>query len=413
MKSKHLLQTFVLLAVLISSVGSAQSVQAQPDFQDPAPEIVIREMTFWDATYSGYVDFSRYEKWPFVLDGTYDFSVTVTPTSGDLAPLITLMDTSGTELAINIGTLTTTQPAGNYFVQIQPEAGSGFYELMIRQVDIGNQDPSVSTEVPSDTITVGETTTVTVNLNNVPPEGYTSAEFICTYPPTLVAVSNIVITSLFGVDPATAILDPQGGSFIVAIAGSNGQRATISGAAFTFDVATLATGQAVIECNVRVSTGNDVLIDLPSISTTLTINEVIVDGTLTGQVLASKPVTISLYNPDSSLATSMVANGDGTFSLTAPAGSYTVIATASGFLNAEGPAVITAGETTTKATVSLIAGDIDGNGVIDQYDAMTIGMSYNTASPDAADLNADGIINVLDLEILAANYRASGVLDWQ
>ena len=413
MKPKYLFQIFVLLAVLLSAVGSAQSVQAQPSFQDPAPEVVIREMTFWNATYSGYVDFSRYEKWPFVLDGTYDFSVTVTPTSGDLAPLIILMNASGTELAMNIGTLTTTQPAGNYFVQIQPEAGTGFYELMIRQVDIGNQDPSVSTEVPSDTITVGETTTVTVNLNNVPPEGYTSAEFVCTYPPTLVEVSNIVITSLFGVDPATAILDPQGGSFIVAIAGSNGQRATTSGAAFTFDVATLATGVAVIECNARVSTGNDVLIDLPSISTTLTINAVIVDGTLTGQVLASKPVTISLYNPDNSLATSMVANGDGTFSLTAPAGSYTAIATASGFLNAQGPAVITAGGTTTKATVSLIAGDIDGNDVIDQYDAMTIGMSYNTASPDAADLNADGIINVLDLEILAANYRASGALDWQ
>jgi hypothetical protein len=158
--------------------------------------------------------------------------------------------------------------------------------------------------------------------------------------------------------------------------------------------------------------GDDVLIDLPSISTTLTINEVIVDGTLIGQVLATKPVTVSLYDAGNALITSTVANVDGTFSLTAPAESYTVIATASGFLNAEGPAVITAGETSTKATVSLIAGDIDGNGVIDQYDAMTIGMSYNTATPDAADLNADGIINVLDLEILAANYRATGPLSW-
>jgi hypothetical protein len=44
---------------------------------------------------------------------------------------------------------------------------------------------------------------------------------------------------------------------------------------------------------------------------------------------------------------------------------------------------------------------------------MTIGMNYNTASPDAADLNADGVINVLDLEMLAGNYRASGALNWQ
>jgi len=61
----------------------------------------------------------------------------------------------------------------------------------------------------------------------------------------------------------------------------------------------------------------------------------------------------------------------------------------------------------------LIAGDIDGNGVVDQFDAMTIGMSYNTASPDAADLNADSTINVLDLELLAANYRVTGPQDWQ
>ena len=75
--------------------------------------------------------------------------------------------------------------------------------------------------------------------------------------------------------------------------------------------------------------------------------------------------------------------------------------------------MITAGQTTTKTTISLLAGDIDGNGVVDQFDAMTIGMSYNTASPDAADLNADGTINVLDLELLAANYRATGPQDWQ
>jgi hypothetical protein len=64
-------------------------------------------------------------------------------------------------------------------------------------------------------------------------------------------------------------------------------------------------------------------------------------------------------------------------------------------------------------TVSLAAGDIDSNGVIDQFDAMTIGMGYNTLIPPAADLNNDGTINVLDLELLAQNYRRSGVIAWQ
>jgi hypothetical protein len=134
---------------------------------------------------------------------------------------------------------------------------------------------------------------------------------------------------------------------------------------------------------------------------------------LTGQVLASKPVTINLYTSDDELAVSASADTDGTFSLTAPPGTYTIAAAATGFLGAQGPVVTTSGETITKTTVNLLAGDIDGDGGIDQYDAMTIGMNYNVDAPDAADLNADGLVNVLDLEALAANYRATGATFWE
>lgn len=113
------------------------------------------------------------------------------------------------------------------------------------------------------------------------------------------------------------------------------------------------------------------------------------------------------------VVTSVTANPDGTFSLTAPAGSYTVVATSAGFLSAQGSANIVAGSTTTKPTISLLAGDLDGNNVIDQFDALTIGMSYNTSTPSAADLNNDGIINVLDLELLAQNYRETGPTVWE
>jgi hypothetical protein len=102
-------------------------------------------------------------------------------------------------------------------------------------------------------------------------------------------------------------------------------------------------------------------------------------------VLASKPVTVSLYDTT----------------------------TASGFLSAQGSVTLTSGSTSTMPNITLLAGDIDGNNVIDQLDAMTIGMNYNTASPAAADLNNDGIINVLDLELLAENYRKTGPLAWQ
>lgn len=122
---------------------------------------------------------------------------------------------------------------------------------------------------------------------------------------------------------------------------------------------------------------------------------------------------MSLFDANNSVVASVTANPDGTFSLTAPAGTYNILAAASGFLSAQGSVTLTSGGADTISTISLLAGDIDNNNVIDQLDAMTIGMNYNTAVPAAADLNNDGTINVLDLELLAKNYRATGPTDWQ
>jgi glucose/arabinose dehydrogenase/murein DD-endopeptidase MepM/ murein hydrolase activator NlpD len=167
---------------------------------------------------------------------------------------------------------------------------------------------------------------------------------------------------------------------------------------------------AVSSTPTAVATSTQTFTPLPPSTATL---PPVTAGTLNGQVLASKPVTVSLYDAGNTLVASVTANANGTFSLTAPAGTYTVRAAASGFLSAQGSAILTAGTTTTKPTISLLAGDIDGNNVIDQFDAMTIGMSYNTPAPTAADLNNDGIINVFDLELLAENYRATGPILWE
>jgi Carboxypeptidase regulatory-like domain/Cohesin domain len=505
MKSKRLFQIFILLILLVSTAGMSQPVKAQTD----DPIIINRNLSIWDATFIGFVSSSIYEQWHFEFTESHNFTVTVNTVAGDLVPLLILQDSNGAEITRSTGSLTSTQSAGNYSIQVQPESGSGFYVLTIRE-NIITPPPSasVTTSVTPSSVNVGESAVVTVSLNNVPAEGYTSAEFTCTYNANLVEASNIVVTSLFGADAAVAINGPQNGSFIVAIAGSNGNKATTSGAAFTFSVLGLQAGQTAIECTVRVSKGDNVLTSLPSTGTSLTVvgslptatftptpadtatptsstpvdtatptsltpvdtatptsltpvdtatptsltpvdtatptsstpvdtatptsstpvetatptsstpvgsptPTALPNGTLTGQVLASKPVTVSLYDASSTLVTSVTANPDGTFSLTAPAGSYTVLATASGFLSAQGSATITGGSTSTKPTITLLAGDIDGNNVIDQFDALTIGMNYNAAVPTAADLNNDGVINVLDLELLAANYRKTGPQAWE
>jgi hypothetical protein len=136
-------------------------------------------------------------------------------------------------------------------------------------------------------------------------------------------------------------------------------------------------------------------------------------GTISGRVLAGRPVTLDLFDANHSSVGSVLANLDGTFSLSAPAGMYNLLASAPGFLSAMGPVTVTADGIVTMPTITLLAGDIDNNNTIDQFDALTIGMNYNSQYPEAADLNHDGIINVLDLEVLASNYRKTGPVPWE
>jgi hypothetical protein len=250
--------------------------------------------------------------------------------------------------------------------------------------------------------------------------GYASAEITCTYNQSVIEANNIVIDNLFGADSASAIFGPQNGSFIVAIAGSNGNRATTDGVAFTFDITGLSVGQSNVECTARVSSGG-ALENISFIPDSVTVINALPSPTATpiplatinGQVFAGKPVTIQLFDLSDNLIASVVADSNGNFNFTAQDGSYTIIASADGYLDAQGSITVVSGNNITMPTVTLPAGDIDGNGVIDQFDALTIGINYGLSLPAVADLNNDGIINVLDAELLADNYRLSGAVVWQ
>lgn len=441
----------------------------------PALQVVLREPLIWDTLHTGSVDAARYERWPLNLSGAATFTLTAASKTGGLSMLMLLLDSSGSEIARSAtGILETTQPAGSYFVQIQPQAGQGFYSLIARKQEQPlPSGPYVYTQVALAGIDVGGSTLATVGLGNVPAEGYTSTEFTCAYDASLVGVSNISPAALFGPDPVMAINGPQSGTFIVAIAGSKGSKAATSGPAFTYAVEGLQAGQTTLECRARISKGDKLLTSIDYIPAELTIwgsgpqptptsvawptptmlpqptptsapdasptpepgespTPVVTPtlepvatpmasptifpdspGILTGQVYANKTVTVSLYDTENALANSTVVGTDGAFSLEAPAGVYTVIATASGFLNAQGVAALAAGQPTAMPPLNLLAGDIDGNHVIDQFDALTIGMNYNLPLPAAADLNNDGIVNVLDLELLARSYRKTGPTTWQ
>jgi len=455
MKSKGLFQIFVVLAIL----SGVLRVTARANAQGTGPIVVMRDLTDMDTIHTGYVDYMRFERWPLLLTAGQRFSVTVVPTYKGPNLFIFLLDSNGNQITNATGKLTTYQPAGLYYVQIQPdvEMGGGSYTVSFKPEQSGNitLDPS--------TIQAGGTAKITMELDTIPVEGYTSIEFTCRYDPNLVVIEKIFPGGAFGADPVVA-KNEQLGSFVFAIAGTNGQKlypkTTNEGgivlfaakqnndkdnAIFTADARSpnptaisdggtnlmlarspnpLATPTitpsggsgseriATITCNVRASTEKEKLIDLGAITATLTI--IIRDSscTLTGQVFAGKPVTVDLLDEKGGIVASVLANTDGIFSLTAPIGTYNLVAKSSGFLSAQGFTKITGGITCTKTTVTLFAGDITGDGIIDQWDAMSIGMNYNAKEPTVADLNNDGVINVLDLEVLAGNYLNKGPIAW-
>jgi hypothetical protein len=130
-------------------------------------------------------------------------------------------------------------------------------------------------------------------------------------------------------------------------------------------------------------------------------------------VIASKVVTVRLYDLNDTFVASVNASPDGTFRFDLAPGTYTIVATANGFLRIQGSITLAGGEARSMPEIALLAGDIDDNNVIDQFDAMTIGFNYGAVQPPGADLNNDGTINVLDLELLAKNYRKTGPIVWQ
>ncbi len=414
MKEKRFIRALMLVAVVISIFGSGSQVSAQGNNTNYlGAQIIIRSTTFWDAVFNGTVNASRYERWSLQMVEAENFTISLITTSGNLTPDIYLLDANENQLAVGHGTLssallTTSQPAGDYFIQVQPQTGEGTYLMEITRVE-QVVEPTASVMLNPASVLVGGTSAGTVMLTNIPQGGYASAEFTCSFDPALIQISNIADAGLFGSDPAVATNGPANGSFVFAVAGSNGQRATSDGAVFTFTVTALAVGEAEINCVARVSAGGS-LTTIASTPATLLITAA--DGTVAGTVHANKPVTVTLYNGNTTVTSGLV-DANGNFTLTAPAGNFTAVASAPGFLRAQGNAVLTSGVTTTMPTITLLAGDIDGNDVIDQFDALTIGMNYNLAAPAAADLNNDGTINVLDLELLAANYRDTGPTAWQ
>jgi len=109
----------------------------------------------------------------------------------------------------------------------------------------------------------------------------------------------------------------------------------------------------------------------------------------------------------------VVTGADGVFGFTdAPVGNYRLRLSAAGHLSqTQDVAVTTPGQTIDLGTLTLRAGDTNGDNTIDLVDAAFVGANFNVTAPPApaeADLNKDGVVNISDLVLVGSNFGLTG-----
>jgi alpha-tubulin suppressor-like RCC1 family protein len=142
-------------------------------------------------------------------------------------------------------------------------------------------------------------------------------------------------------------------------------------------------------------------------------------GTITLQGIdpTAAPQLITLtFNPTtggSSFVLAVPVSPNGDFVLrNVPQGSYTVQIVGEKYLQQDIPVTVGA-DAVTGLTVTLLAGDLNGDNVVDIDDFSEFAAAFGSAigEPDwnlTADLNGDGVIDLNDFALLAANYGRTG-----
>ncbi len=110
-------------------------------------------------------------------------------------------------------------------------------------------------------------------------------------------------------------------------------------------------------------------------------------------------------------------NADGAFGLPLVAGSYSLAIEMDGYLDAFTTLTITQNTTATLSTVTLLAGDVNDDDVIDILDASFVAARFGLTCGDPAwdpraDLLADCVIDSQDLNLIESNFLQTSPVPW-
>lgn len=143
-------------------------------------------------------------------------------------------------------------------------------------------------------------------------------------------------------------------------------------------------------------------------------------GRISGTVArAARPealgdIALTLTQPDGTTL-NLIAGEQGAFSLPElPPGAYALEAAAGGTLSRMAAFTLEAGQELALPPVTLLAGDVNGDNIIDLTDAVLIAANFNLpALVPEADLNGDGWIDIHDLVMLGSAFGLEGPLPWR
>ena len=98
---------------------------------------------------------------------------------------------------------------------------------------------------------------------------------------------------------------------------------------------------------------------------------------------------------------------DGSYVLTAPAGTYTLIYSHASYLAKSLGVTGFAGTTTTVPQETLLGGDVNADQSIDILDLVSIAGQFGSASPtpSTVDINGDGEVDIIDIVLVAKNFQ--------
>jgi VCBS repeat-containing protein len=340
-------------------------------------------------------------------------SVTITVDPIDDPPSGGLTSTSTDEdvdLPVSLATQDLDSEALNYTVVTPPSNGT----LTLNATGQGTYDPDsnfngadpFTFDVTDGNTTVRETLTVTVNPVNDPPVPGASS--------ITVNEDESININLSGTDVETEPLvfsvnsQPGDGSVSINSSGSG-----------TFTPNTDFNG---IDSFIwYLDDGTDTV----SATVGIVVNPIAdVSGTSTSQGVSDpSDVSMSLTGTGSSTGTSnLVVGSDGAFKKHLATDTFTFTTSADGYVTrTKTSQSVTTADLSLGAT-ELRAGDADGDGDVDSADATVLLAAFVAGLPNRAnrvdgsgntvDLNADGIVNVIDLSLWASNFNLNGPMAW-